>query len=87
MNEVWYSPADALAVIETYCAAKGWGDGQFCNKLKLELPYGGRQGWVTRLRSGDVRAREIARVVRRCAETWPDGAEWPPFVVQPKGKD
>jgi hypothetical protein len=86
MNDIWYSPADAAAVIEEYCRANGWGEGHFCGRFRLELPYGKRRGWVTRMKDGDVRVSDIARVVEACAATWPSSATWPPYVARPRGR-
>lgn len=79
-----YSPSDALAVIEAYIAAKGWKESYFCQWARLSTPFSNRPGWIARLRANEVRGKEIERVVNKCAEEWPDGAEWPPFVVRPR---
>jgi hypothetical protein len=83
----WYSPPDAAAVIEEFCRAKGWQEAMFCQAFGLGSPYSGRVGWISRLRKGKVASASVSHVIARCAANWPDGAEWPPYVVRPRGDD
>jgi hypothetical protein len=79
----WYSPSEAEAVIDEYLRARQWQEGTFCQRFRLSVPYGGRRGWLARLREGKVQAQDINRVVETCSLTWPSGAIWPRKVKRP----
>jgi len=81
MND--YSRSEALAVVEAYIAAMGWRESTFCQQFRLSVPFGGRPGWLARLRKNEVRGKEVARVVEACSLTWPSGAIWPRHVKRP----
>jgi MOSC domain-containing protein YiiM len=79
----WYSPSEAEAVIDEYCRARRWMPSTFCQRFRLSVPYGGRPGWIARLREGRVQAQDIVHVVETCSLTWPSNAEWPRKVKRP----